>query len=75
MNSAPDTGIGDIPERRPFDVPDEIPARACKDDDLVRSVLSNSVKGIDKLRMALRVHDVRATVAMELSEQNAFVVT
>jgi hypothetical protein len=33
------------------------------------------VKGIDKLRMALRVHDVGATVAMELGEQNAFVVT
>jgi hypothetical protein len=33
------------------------------------------VKGIDKLRMALRVHDVRATVAMELGEQNAFIVT
>jgi hypothetical protein len=32
------------------------------------------VKGIDKLGVALRVHDVRATVAMELGEQNAFIV-
>jgi hypothetical protein len=30
------------------------------------------VKGINKLRVTLRVHDVRAAVAMELGKQHAF---
>jgi hypothetical protein len=30
------------------------------------------VKGIDKLRVRLRVHDERATVAMELGNQHTF---
>ena len=74
MNSAPDTRIGDISERWPFDVPNEIPARAGNDDNLVRSVLSDSMKGIDKLRMAMRVHDVRATVAMKFGKQHTFII-
>ncbi len=51
MNSAPDARIGDISERWPFYVPNEIPARACNDDNLVRPILSDCVKGIDKLRV------------------------
>ena len=41
MNSAPDARVGDISERWPFYVPNEIPARSCNDDNLVRSVLSD----------------------------------
>ena len=75
MNSAPDPRIGDISERWPFHISNEIPARACNDDNLVGSVLSNSVKGIDKLRVCVRVHDERAAVAMELRNQHTFIIT
>jgi hypothetical protein len=75
VNSAPDAGIGDIAERWPFDVANEIAARAGNDDNLVGSVLSDPVKGIDKLRVCLRVHDERAAVAMELGNQHTFVIT
>src|SRR5260370_14003077 len=75
VNSAPNARIGDISERWPFYVPNEIPARACNDDNLVRSVLSDSVKGIGKLRVCLRIHDKRATVAMELGNQHTFIIT
>ena len=46
-----------------------------QDDNLVRPVLSDSVKGIDKLRVSLRVHDERAAVAMELGNQHTFRIT
>lgn len=75
MNSAPDVGIGDISERCPFDVPNESPTRAGKDNNLVRSVLSNPVKGIDKFGARLRVHDERAAVTMKRGNQHAFVIT
>src|ERR1700724_2288547 len=75
VNSAPDARIGDISERRPLYVTNEIPTRACHDDNLVRSILPNSVKGINKLRVSLRVHDERAAVAMELGNQHTFGIT
>jgi hypothetical protein len=53
----------------------KIPSRAYHDDNFVRSVLADSVKGINKLRVTLRVHDVRAAVAMELGKQHAFGIT
>jgi hypothetical protein len=74
VNSAPDARIGDISERWPFDVANEIPARACHDDDLVRSVLSDPMKGIDKFGVRLRVHDERSAAAMELGNQHTFVI-
>jgi hypothetical protein len=75
VNSAPDTRVGNISERRPFYVPNEIPARSCNDDNVVRPVLSDPVKGIDKLRVCSCIHDKRATVAMELRNQHAFIIT
>ncbi|MGA7533912.1 MAG: hypothetical protein WBW27_18730, partial [Pseudolabrys sp.] len=73
--SAPDALIGDISERWPIYIRNEIPARACNDDNLVRSVLSDSVKGIDKLRVCLRVDDEGAAVAMALGNQHTFIIT
>jgi hypothetical protein len=75
VNSAPDPRIGDISKRCPFYVRKEIPDRAGKDNNLVLPVLSDPVKGIDKLRVSLRVDNERAAVAMELSNQHTFVIT
>ena len=75
MNSTPDARIGDISVRWPFYVPNEILARVCNDDNLVRSALSDSVKGIDKLRVCLRVHDERTAVAIELGNQHTLIIS
>jgi hypothetical protein len=75
VNSTPDARIGDISERWPFYIPNEIPARACNDDNLVRSILSDSVKGINKLRVSLRGHDELAAVTVELGNQHTLIVT
>src|SRR6266481_1799059 len=74
VNLAPNAGIGGIAERGPIDISNELPTSARKDYDLVRSVLSNPVEGIDKFRVRLRRHNERPAVAVELSDQYAFVV-
>ncbi len=48
VNLAPNAWIGDIPERWPFTSTNKLAAGARKDYDLVRSILPNPVKGIDK---------------------------
>src|SRR4029077_17877615 len=48
------------------------PTSAREDYDLVRSVLSNPVEGIDKFRVRLRRHNERPAVAVELSDEYAF---
>src|SRR5271166_1220793 len=75
VNPAPDARIGDISERRPLYVSNEIPTCACHDDNLVRSILPDPVKGINKLRVRLRAHDERAGVAMELGNEHTFGIT
>src|ERR1700739_2832912 len=71
MNLAPNTRIGDIAERGPFDVSNELSARARQDYDLVRPVLRNPVEGIDKFRVGWRRHNERPAVAVELGDQYA----
>ena len=53
VNLAPDAGIGGIAERGPIDISNELPTCAREDYNLVRSVLCNPVKGIDKFRVGL----------------------
>src|SRR5437667_8263640 len=72
VNLAPNAGIGGIAERRPIDISNELPTSAREDYDLVRSVLSNPVEGIDKFRVRLRRHNERPAVAVELGDQYAF---
>ena len=51
VNLTPDARIGDITERGPIDISNELPACARQDYDLVRSILRNPIEGIDKLRV------------------------
>src|SRR5260370_36915408 len=67
--------MGTTSNRPPVYVTNEIPTRACHDGNLVRSVLSDSVKGINKLRVSLRAHDERAAVAMALGNEHTFGIT
>src|SRR5947209_15773094 len=55
VNLAPDAGIGDFAERRPFDACDEVATCPRQDYDLVRSILRNPVEGLDKLRVSCAV--------------------
>src|ERR1700691_5592148 len=57
MNLTPDAGIGDIAERGPIDISNELPASARQDYDLVGPILRNPVEGIDKSCVRLRSHD------------------
>src|SRR5580704_12843437 len=70
VNLTPDAGIGDIAERGPIDVSNEVPTCARQNCDLVRSILSNPIEGIDKFRVSLRAHNERSAVAVELSNQH-----
>src|ERR1700739_4416771 len=72
MNLAPNTRIGDIAERGPFDVSNELSARARQDYDLVRSILRNPVEGIDKFRVGWRGHNKRTAFAVKLDYQHTF---
>ena len=60
------SGSATFPNDGRLYITNEISTRACDDDNLVRSVLPDLVKGINKLCVRLRVHDERAAVAMEL---------
>src|SRR5438477_3679389 len=75
VNLAPNAGIGGIAERGPLDISNELPTSAREDYDLVRSILRNPVEGLDKFRVSLRGHNERAAVAVELSNQHAFVIS
>src|ERR1700728_1945765 len=74
VNLTPDAGIGDIAERGPIDIRNELPTCARQDYDLVGSILRNPVEGIDKSCVRLRSHDERSAVGMEFSNQHTFVV-
>src|SRR3984957_6900117 len=75
VNLAPNAGIGGIAERGPIDVSNEVPTCARQNYDLVRSILHNPVKGIDKFRVSFRAHNERPAVAVELSNQHPFVIS
>src|ERR1700756_2286024 len=75
VNLAPSAGIGDIAERGPIDISNELPTCAREDYDLVRSILRDPVEGIDKFRVSLRGHNERPAVAVELSNQHTFVIS
>src|ERR1700720_4987 len=75
VNLTPDAGIGDIAERGPIDISNELTPCAREDYDLVRSILRNPVEGIDKFRMRLRGHNERPAVAVELGNQHTFVIS
>src|SRR5579863_10508900 len=75
VNLAPNAGIGGIAERGPVNISNELPTSACEDYDLVRSILRNSVEGIDKFGMRLRGHNEGPAAAVELSDKYAFGVT
>jgi hypothetical protein len=75
VDLAPNAWIGDVAERSPIDISNELPTRARQDYDLVRSILPNPVEAIDKLRVSLRVHNERPAVAVELSNQHTFVIS
>src|SRR5690348_684111 len=72
VNLTPDARIGDIAERGPVDISNEVPTCARQDYDLVRPILRNPVKRIDKFCVRLRGHDERSTVAVEFSNQQTF---
>src|SRR6266516_4255665 len=72
VNCAPNAGIGGIAERGPVDVSNELPTSAREDYDLVRSILRNSVEGIDKFGVRLRGHNEGPTFAVELNDKYAF---
>src|SRR6266849_9792516 len=72
VNLAPNARIGDIAERGPIDISNELPTSAREDYDLVRSVLRNPVEGIDKFRVRLRRHNEWPAVAVELNDKYAF---
>src|SRR5580700_3461040 len=53
VNLAPNAGIGDVAKRGPFDTDNEVPSCARHDYDLIRSILSDPVKGVDSFGMVL----------------------
>src|SRR5205823_14271284 len=71
VNLAPNAGIGGIAERGPLDISNELPTSAREDYDLVRSILRNSVEGIDKFRVRPRGHNEWPAVAVELNDEHA----
>src|ERR1700722_15166208 len=74
VDLTPDAGIGDIAERGPIDISNELPTRARQDYDLVRPILRNPVEGIDKFCVRLRGHYERSAVGVEFSNQHTFVI-
>src|SRR5580692_12202808 len=70
VNLTPDAGIGDIAERGPIDVSNELAACARQDHDFVRPILRNAVEGIDEFRVSWRAHNERPAVDVEFSNQH-----
>jgi hypothetical protein len=70
VDLAPDAGICDIAEGWEIDVGNEVAACSGQDYDLVRSVLRDPVKGIDKLRVVLRSENKRPAARMKFDSQH-----
>src|SRR5260370_42671073 len=75
VNLTPDAGIGGVAEGGPINISNELPPGAREDYDLVRPILRNPVDPIDKFRVSLRAHSERPAVAVEFSNQHAFVIS
>src|SRR5580704_14490778 len=70
VNLAPDAGIGGVAERCPIDIRNELSTCARQNYDLVRSILRNTVEGLDKLRVSLCGHKARPAVGVKLNCQH-----
>ena len=65
---APNAGIGNVAERRKIDVRNKLASRPGQDYDLVRSILRDAVKRIDKLGVILCSESERFAVAVEFGD-------
>src|SRR5579864_4558692 len=74
VNLTPYAGIGDIAERGPIDISNELPTCARQDYDLVCPILRNPVEGIDKFCVRWRGHDEWSAVGVEFSNQHTLVI-
>src|SRR5882762_10999774 len=70
VNLAPNAGIGDVAEGRKIDLRNELPACSGQDYNLVRPVLRDPVKGVDKLRMILCRESERSAVAVKFDNKH-----
>jgi len=59
----------------PVDIRNEISACAGQDDDLVCSILRNTVEGLDKFRVCMCGHKARAAVGVKLNRKYTAAVT
>src|SRR6202035_3860494 len=75
VNLAPNAGIGDITERGPIDISNKLPTCAREDYDLVRSILRNAVKGLDKFRVSWGAHNERPAVDVKFGNQHTLVIS
>jgi hypothetical protein len=57
VDLTPHSGIGDIAEGRKINSWDKRPACSCQDHNLVRSILRNPVKSVNKRRVILSRKD------------------
>src|SRR6201996_2466574 len=71
VNLTPNTGIGNIAKRVPIDPNNEVAICARQYDDLVCSILRNTVKGIHDLRMVLCRESARPAIAVKFENQHA----
>jgi hypothetical protein len=72
VNLAPNARIGDVAEGREIDFGNELPACSRQNHNLVRSILGDPVKGIDKLRMILCRESEWPVVAVKFGNQDTF---
>src|SRR5882672_6663112 len=72
VNLAPNGWIGDVAERWKVDLRNKLAARSRQDQDLVRSILCNPIKGIDKLGMILFRESEWPVVAVKFGNQDTF---
>src|SRR6266404_1709453 len=70
VNLAPNGGIGDVAERWKIDVRNKLAARSRQDHDLVRSILCDPIKGLDKLRMISCCESEWSAVAMKFGNHD-----
>src|SRR5580692_2485450 len=74
VDLTPDAGIGDIAERGPIDIRNELPTCARQDYNLVRPILCNPVEGIDEFCVSWRGHSERSAVRVEFSNQHTLII-
>src|SRR5207245_11397795 len=72
VNLAPSGGIGDVAERRKIYVRNKLAARSRQNYDLVRLILCNPIKGIDKLLMILCRETEWPVITVKVSNQETF---